>query len=64
MAIKIAISTIQPDIRPDTGYPANSVSGATLLTDGSNAVGRVSTFKGIFAKKHIYILQFFNLTML
>ena len=22
--------TIQPDIRPDTGYPANSISGATL----------------------------------
>ena len=51
MAIKIAISTIQPDISPDTEYPAHSVSGATLLTDGSNAVGRVSTFKGIFAKK-------------
>ena len=23
--------TIQPDIRPDTGYPANLVSGATLF---------------------------------
>ena len=25
------ILTVQPDIRPVTGYPANSISGATLL---------------------------------
>ena len=39
--IKNSILTIQPDIRPDTGYPVNSVSDATLFPWQGRSGGEV-----------------------
>ena len=37
----------QPDIRPDTGYPAKSVSGATLAL-------KITSFVSIFSNQEVW----------